>query len=287
MSAPKSAASKAAAAAAKGNKGNKAKIAKIANRAAVVSQAASAAAASNAGNASNASNAGNASTPYPARPPSSLARLPVSGAEDVYTYGLFASPKGKGNNNCYAWAIDAYRDSGSRKLQPGNESALGGQLDLSSCAALRARALADLKKNGYVVDADQACRRGFYKIMGFLDPGTDHHWYKQHRHALIKLTDKLRTPADVARALGVAPSQVYAATPAPKPGDVVLVRDAKLWSHKQGFATGPLLRDACGRAIADPRKACRSYGALDYTAYCGAVCVKSRRAKHVQQNATT
>ncbi len=227
-----------------------------------------------------------ANVPYPTRAPPIAARLPVSGSEHVYSDAVFGSAKGKGNNNCYAWAIDAYRNSGSKKLQPGNSSKLGGQLDLTSCAALRARALADLKGKGYVVDADQPCRRGYYKIMGFLDPGTDHHWYKQHRHALVKLSDRLRTVAAVARAMGVPPKQVYAATSSPKEGDVVLVRDAKVWSHKQGFATGPLLKDGCDRAIADPRRACRSYGELDYTKYCGALCVRSRRAKHVQQNAT-
>lgn len=227
-------------------------------------------------------------SPYPTRPPSSVLALPVSGSEDVYDDGVFGSPKGKGNNNCYAWAIDEYRNSGGRKLQPGNFSKRwGDRLDLTSCAALRARALADLKGKGYAVDAAQPCRRGYYKIMGFLDPGTDHHWYKQHRHALVKLSDRLRTVAAVARAMGVPPKQVYAATASPKEGDVVLVRDAKVWSHKQGFATGPMLKDACDRAITDPRRACRAYGDLDYTQYCGALCVRSRRAKHVQQNATT
>ena len=238
------------------------------------------------GDAGGSGNAGRRNSPYPTRAPLVASRLPVSGSENVYDDGVYGSPKGKGNNNCYAWAIDAYRNSGGRKLQPGNFSKLGGQLDLTSCAALRARALADLKGKGYVVDAAQPCRRGYYKIMGFLDPGTDHHWYKQHRHALVKLSDQLRTVAAVARAMGVPPAQVYATTAAPKQGDTVLVRDAKVWSHKQGFATGPMLKDACGRAIADPRRACRSYGDLDYTTYCGALCVRSRRAKHVQQKNT-
>lgn len=222
--------------------------------------------------------------------------LPLSGSEDVYSNAVYGSTRGKGNNNCYAWAIDEYRNSGNDKLQPGNMSASPRTMSLRSCADMRSRALADLRGRGgggsrgaYVVDPDTACKRGYYKIMGFLDPGKDHHWYKQHRHALVNLRDGRETAtsaaaATVAKALGVSPKQVYAPS---SPASSVLVRDANLWSHKQGFATGPLLRDACGKAIKDPRAACRSYGKgqLNYTQFCGAMCVKSRRSKQTQQNA--
>ena len=38
-------------------------------------------------------------------------------------------------------------------------------------------------------------------------------------------------------------------TPAPRAGDLVFVRNANVFSHKQGLATGPLLRDKSGRVI--------------------------------------
>ena len=85
----------------------------------------------------------------------------------------------------------------------------------------------------------------------------------------------------MAAALGVRETTIYSPRLPPRAGDMVIVRDARLWSHKRGFATGPLLHDSCGKPIADPRTACRSYpdkdGGLDYSQFCGAMCVKSRR----------
>jgi hypothetical protein len=214
--------------------------------------------------------------------PSPSRRLPVSGAEDVYSDLTFGDPRGKGNNNCYAYAIDAYSNSGGRKLQPGNASMAPGGLDLGSCAALRARALADLRGRAYAADPDAPCRPGHYKVMAFLAPGSDYHWYKQHTDALVRV-GRTRDVASLAKALGVPAARLQAPGGGRlgrlRPGDLVLVRGANLWSHKQGFATGPLLRDACDRAITDPRKACRDYGnGLDYKDFCGAMCVRSRFA---------
>lgn len=210
-----------------------------------------------------------------ATPPSR--RLPLSGSEDTYTDLIYGTKRGKGNNNCYGYAIDHYRNAGNDKLQPGNVSKSPGDLNLGSCSALRLRTLADLKGRAYTVDSDTACKPGYYKIMAFLSKGNDYHWYKQHKDALVRVSDKMRDLAALARALGVQPSQLLSPTKAPKPGDLVLVKNAGVWSHKQGFATGPLLRDACGKVITDPRKACRDYGHLNYTEFCGAFCVKKRR----------
>ncbi|NDH06526.1 hypothetical protein EBX93_11500 [bacterium] len=209
--------------------------------------------------------------------PSNAPRLPLSGSEPTYTDLVYGTARGKGNNNCYGYAIDAYRNSGAVKLQPGNVSKLRGQLDLASCAALRLRALADLRGRAYAGDADRPCKPGYYKIMGFLSKGEDYHWYKQHRDALLRVPGG-RDLAALARSLGVQPTQLLSPSPQPRAGDLVLVKNAGVWSHKQGFATGPILRDACGKAITDPRAACRDYGpTLNYREYCGALCVKTRR----------
>lgn len=209
--------------------------------------------------------------------PSPSPRLPLSGSESPFNeLSLYSAKRGVGNNNCYAYAIDTYANTGSTKLQPGNISKSPGELNLGSCAALKGRALADLKGRAYAVDAGKACGRGEYKVMAFLSKDRDYHWYRQHRDAMVRLSDKMRDLAALARALGVRPSQLQSPSKSPKPGDLVLVKDAALWSHKQGFATVPLLRDACGKAITDPRRACRNYGDLNYTEYCGAFCIKKR-----------
>lgn len=214
----------------------------------------------------------------------STSPLPLSGAEETYTDLVYGVRRGKRNNNCYAWATGEYRNSGDVKLQPGNLSKNnagrnGGSMDLGSCAALRSRSGADLRGRAYPADPDKPCRAGHYKIMAFLAPGEDYHWYKQHGDALVRATDKMRNLAALARALGVNPAQVHSPTAEPRKGDMVLVKRAGVWSHKQGFATGPMLKDACGKVIKDPRKACRDYGRLNYSQFCGAWCVRPKAGK--------
>ena len=222
------------------------------------------------------SRSANSNTPLP-RSANTGPRLPLSGSEEPFTSVTYGTPRGVNNNNCYGWAIGRYRGSGGVKLQPGNLSASPGTLNLSACDSVVQRALADLKGDAYSRPADAPCARGYYKVMAFLAKNNDYHWYKQHKDVMVKLSTAVRDVAGVARALGVRRGQVYAGTPRPKPGDTVLVKDAGLWSHKQGFATPPLLRDACGKAIRDPRRACRKYSdRLNYTDYCGALCVKSK-----------
>jgi hypothetical protein len=54
----------------------------------------------------------------------------------------------------------------------------------------------------------------------------------------------------------------------------------KLWSHKTGWAGGPLLIDASGKTISDPRKADRSYKpGFHYTKFCSAYGVRRGFAK--------
>jgi hypothetical protein len=49
----------------------------------------------------------------------------------------------------------------------------------------------------------------------------------------------------------------------------------KLWSHKTGWAGGPLIVDASGRTITDPRKANRNYKpGFHYTKFCSAYGVR-------------
>lgn len=221
------------------------------------------------------------SGPLPTRGPAAGARrLPLSGSEETYSNATYGTRKGKGNNNCYSWAIDDYKNSGDYKLQPGNLSKAQGELNLGSCNAIVSRAVADLtaKHKGYFQpDAQAACKPGHYKVMAFLSKDNDFHWYKQHRDAIVTWPQGVKTVAELAARMGVKSSQVYTPTRDPKPGDRVLIKNAGLWSHKQGFATGPLLKDACDRAITDPRTACRTYSPeLDYRDFCGAMCVKRR-----------
>ena len=62
------------------------------------------------------------------------------------------------------------------------------------------------------------------------------------------------------------------------PGRILKFK-ANVFSHKRGWATGPLLVDAKGKAITDPRKSSRAYTGLSYKKYCSSFCVKNRGIK--------
>lgn len=59
-----------------------------------------------------------------------------------------------------------------------------------------------------------------------------------------------------------------------KPGRVMVI-PVRLWAHKQGFGGGPVIVDASGKTIRDPRRANRNYGGgLNYSRFCSAYAVK-------------
>jgi hypothetical protein len=199
---------------------------------------------------------------------------------DLYSDLLYGTSLGTRQNNCYAWAIDYYKNSGDSKLQPGDLAGMRGGVNLSSCSDLVSRALADAKSMKWdlrvLKDSDQ-CPRGSYKIMAVLAPNEDFHWYRHHRDMLYKIkTPRSRT--DVAKEFDVPVCAVQAASEQLNVGDLVFIKDANVWSHKQGFSPdGPLLRDSCGRLIKNPATACRKYGGrLNYSRVCATFCFKKR-----------
>jgi hypothetical protein len=200
---------------------------------------------------------------------------------DTYANVLFGSPSGTRQNNCYAWAIDEYREHGDRKLQPGELSGRRGGVDLRGCTDLVDRAVADAVHVGNSMkrlrDPGASCPAGSYKVMAFIDPGNDYHWYRQHRDVVYRVKTP-RTTAQLAREFGVPRSSVHAPRGDDlEAGDLVLVRGANVWSHKQGHSdAGPVLKDACGKIIKDPRSACRDYGSLNYRVPCGALCFRKK-----------
>ena len=66
----------------------------------------------------------------------------------------------------------------------------------------------------------------------------------------------------------------------------IMTIPVKLWAHKQGFGGGPVIVDASGKTITDPRKANRKYGnGLNYTRFCSAYAVKSGAGRTVLSRA--
>jgi len=198
---------------------------------------------------------------------------------ETYSDLLYRSPVGTGQNNCYAWAVDYYKNTGDRKLQPGDLAGISGGVDLTKCDDLISRALADGRAMGWdlrFVGDSLGCAPGYTSIVAVMAPDNDFHWYRHHKDLLYRVKTP-RTVRDLAIEFDVPAQNVSIPSgDTAGSGDMVLIRGANVWSHKQGFSpAGPLLRDSCGKIIKDPRKACRKYGSgLNYTKVCGAFCLR-------------
>ena len=201
--------------------------------------------------------------------------LPMSGGEEQFTEGVYGSGKGISSNNCYAFAVDWYRDGGNEKLQPGELSkTVRPEDDATRCPDLLRLAMADLnvkKGGGYMVDPDTPCKAGYYKVMAVSAPGVDYHWYRQMGDMVVRAPGG-KTVEAIADSMSLDPSQIDSPSPSPAEGEHIAVHKAGLWAHKRGHDE-LTVKDASGKYIVDPRTADRRYGTLNYTKFCGAMCV--------------
>ena len=203
---------------------------------------------------------------------------PTNGSEIIFKLEPWHT-KGRKHNNCYAYAVNDYESYDPVKSVPGARVGKNGHHTYTHCKGLADRVVADNPKKVYKCDAMKKCKKGYYKIMMVGAPSNkygnttgDFHFYKQHSKAehVVKTGD---TYASIAKEYGVPYSRVYRAG-ALKPGKKLRF-PVNLFSHKQGWATGPLLTDACGKIIRDPRKSCRNYG-YNYSKYCSSFCVRNK-----------
>jgi len=234
----------------------------------------------------------------------SAGKLPLSGYEPIFKYSVWGDV-GRHRDNCYDYAFgdDAKR---MNKSVPGNHSAKRfANSNFTTCKGIAKRVLADNPKNVYrCKNPNTVCKRGFYKVMNFVAPSNvygnstgDFHWYRQNRAVRYKIKAG-DTIAGIARFFKVTPYTIRKAAvkstapnspndgkiadknirfpqagPKLKPGKIITF-PVNLWSHKQGWATGPLLVDAKNRVITDPRRADRKYG-YNYSKFCSAYCVRA------------
>lgn len=213
--------------------------------------------------------------------------LPVSRSEHPFVREPWET-KGKRSNNCYAYAFNDYATYRQHKSVPGARVKKDGYHTYTHCKGLANRVIADNPKKVYKAKANDKCKKGFYKVMMVVAPENkygnlsgDFHFYKQHSEVVhtIKEGD---TYASIARMYDVPYSRVRKAGPLKK--GKKLKFKANFFSHKMGWATGPLIKDSCGKLIKDPRKACRKYG-YNYKKYCTSFCVKNRGIKVGDDNA--
>jgi hypothetical protein len=208
--------------------------------------------------------------------------LPLSGSEEPFTNFVYGGERwGKRNNNCYGFALDWFKSSENRKLQPGELSkTLKPYDDLTDPAVLKKKVISDLdtKTNGgYVSSPCVKCKKNYYKIMAFVDKGNDYHWYRQMGDVLIE-SDGQKNVNSLVKNIGVNRNQLNSPTDKPAKGDPILIRAAGLWAHKRGLSELTVL-DSAGKFIKDPRDANRKYENLDYKTYVGTFCVNANFGK--------
>ena len=216
--------------------------------------------------------------------------------------------RGRHHDNCYDYAFGLNNEKSLNKNVPGNmagNKAWG--LTFKTCTGIAKRVLEDYKGLAYRCKTpNEPCPPGYYKVMNFVSPnGGDFHWYRQTDTVRYK-TRSGDTVTGLAKFFRVTPMVIRSAlakgtkprsasngrisntnrnlpvlnalsrrgTGSIMPGKVIQF-PVKLWSHKQGFATGPVLVDASGKTIRNPLTANRSYPGLNYSKFCAAYCVKA------------
>lgn len=208
--------------------------------------------------------------------------LPLSGGEVIFSRQPWKT-KGRRSNNCYAYAVNSYKSYRTKKSVPGDVSGLSKlPHTYTHCRDLKRRVISDNPKKIYNVKPQTKCKKNYFKIMMFVAPEKnslfgygDFHFYKQH--GKVKYTvRKGDTQKSIAEKFKIPLSRVRKHAPLTRGKTIVL--NVNAWSHKLGWATGPLLSDSCGKVIKDPRKACRKYS-HNYKTYCNSFCVKNKGIK--------
>ena len=188
----------------------------------------------------------------------------------VYPWGRRGG--GSNSNNCYAYAMHDWESYRIHKAQPGNRSGMSNKsIEYRNCKKVHRRVLSDNPRKVKTSTPLARCPRGYYKVMLFIAPGRDFHWYKQHSvvYYRVKAGDTKRSLATFFK-IPITRLKNCVMTP----GKAIRFR-ANVWSHKQGWGGEPLLVDAKSKAILNPLKAARDYGGgLNYSKYCHSYCVK-------------
>tara|TARA_B100001093_G_scaffold518393_2_gene603027 strand:- start:532 stop:1026 length:495 start_codon:yes stop_codon:yes gene_type:complete len=144
-------------------------------------------------------------------------------------------------------------------------------IDYRNCKKVHKRVMSDNPKKVRPSTLTRRCPRGYYKVALVIAPGRDFHWYKQHSvvYYRVKAGDTKRS---LAKFFKVPESRFRNLDMTP--GKMIRFK-ANVWSHKRGWGGKPLLVDAKGKAILNPRTASRDYGSgMNYNKFCGSYCVK-------------
>jgi hypothetical protein len=223
------------------------------------------------------------------------------------------------HDNCYDYAFGSFSNKRTEKSVPGARAKINSNgLTFTTCAGIVERVIADNPITVKKVAPGSKIPAGYYMVMCFVAPSNnfgnstgDFHWYKQissieyktrpgdkivalakffHvtprviRDALAKSVPSLNKDhgrvSNDENELRVLNKNCKTCKSASLPPERVLEFPVALWSHKTGWAGGPLIVDASGKTITDPRKADRNYKpGFHYTKFCSAYIVKRGMAQ--------
>jgi len=243
--------------------------------------------------------------------------LPLSGAERTFSWDPWGS-SGVVHDNCYDYAFGSFSNKRVSKSVPGNRSGIGSNgLTFTTCQGIVDRVLSDNPGSVYRISPSARPKPGYYKVMCFVAPSNDFgnstgdfHWTAQNNAVRYKIRPGDDVPS-LARFFHVRPSVIVASLAKstrpvsstdgkistydyeikmPKvissvkyptlPVGRIITFPVNLWSHKQGHASGPLLIDASGKTIVDPRRAnMKWHPGFHYTKFCSAYAVRRGYAK--------
>lgn len=233
-----------------------------------------------------------------------------SGSEREYTWDPWGRT-GVTHDNCYDYAFGSFSSNRVSKSVPGVGANINSNnLTFRTCAGIVKRVLADNPGKVYHMKNPNARPRpGFYKVMCFVAPTNDFgnatgdfHWYA-HMGSVRYKTVPGDTVEGLAKLFHVKKDVIRVAaartrrpltnsdgkistnntnikrpglkTGAPLTPGRILRFPVNLWAHKQGHASGPLMIDASGKTIVDPRKSNRKWKpGFHYTKFCAAYGVQ-------------
>jgi hypothetical protein len=107
--------------------------------------------------------------------------LPRSGSEPTNFQYYKTTRRGIIRNNCLGFAFGERGRSNYTKQQPGNRTRglKGSNFSLATCDELVRRVMSDYKGRVYKATPQTPCRRGYAKVMAFLAPDMDYHFFRQ------------------------------------------------------------------------------------------------------------
>ena len=241
-------------------------------------------------------------------------RLPLSGAEPKFSWEPWGSSGQVHDNCYdYAFGSYSNKRT-RKSVPGNRSGVGSNGLTFTTCKGITQRILSDNPKGAAkLMSATSRCPEGYYKVMCFVAPQNDFgditgdfHFLKQVGHVRYKtrLNDTVQGVADffhvhpgtVLRAarISTSPTTPNDGKISNEPGELhrldainrkvknkiylkpgrIIEFPVNLFAHKQGWAGGPLMIDASGRTIIDPRKANLNYTpGFHYTKFCSAWAV--------------